>query len=236
MASLKMDEDDYLGDIGCLCPTLIQACEKILYKNFRLIGILNVRPSIEEAQSWGQDMKNLLQSPYGAALFRAFLQQEYAEENLDFIVKVDEYRNTESSPKGRQRLAWRLYSNYIAIGSPNEINLDVLSRRVTDLAMITPHLSTFDAAQRRIFSLLQNDAYKRFLRWEVYTNLLVAPNSLSRSRGEHNGTQCSSLSSSGSRNCGEEKELPLHGGSKPSKETDLNRSLNDFKMDILFKD
>ena len=32
--------------------------------------------------------------------------------------------------------------------------------QVTELAMITPHVSTFDTAQRRIVSLLQNDAYR----------------------------------------------------------------------------
>jgi hypothetical protein len=32
--------------------------------------------------------------------------------------------------------------------------------KVTELAMITPHVSTFDTAQRRILSLLQNDAYR----------------------------------------------------------------------------
>ena len=30
----------------------------------------------------------LLESSYGTALFRAFLQREYAEENLDFVIKV----------------------------------------------------------------------------------------------------------------------------------------------------
>ena len=36
--------------------------------------------------------------------------------------------------------------------------------KVTDLAMITPHVGTFDTAQRRVLNLLQNDAFPRFLR------------------------------------------------------------------------
>ena len=43
--------------------------------------------------------------------------------------------------------------------------------QVTDLAMITPHVSTFDTAQRRVVNLLSNDAYPRFLRWSVYLRL-----------------------------------------------------------------
>ena len=43
--------------------------------------------------------------------------------------------------------------------------------QVTDLAMITPHVSTFDTAQRRVVNLLQNDAFPWFLRWSVYLRL-----------------------------------------------------------------
>ena len=40
----------------------------------------------------------------------------------------------------------------------------VVTIKVTDLAMITPHVGTFDTAQRRVLNLLQNDAFPRFLR------------------------------------------------------------------------
>ena len=109
--------------------------------------------------------------PDGTALFRAFLQKEYAEENLDFVLKVTQYR--ECSPRKRPKLAWKLYKTYIAIGSPHELNLDILSRKVTDLAMITPHVSTFDSAQKRVINLLENDAYRRFLRWDIYLELIA---------------------------------------------------------------
>ena len=107
----------------------------------------------------------------GTALFRAFLQREFAEENLDFILKVRQYRDCES-PQKRQKLAWKMYKMYIAIGAPHELNLDILSRKVTDLAIITPHISTFDSAHKRIFNLLENDAYRRFLEWDVYKQLV----------------------------------------------------------------
>jgi len=85
----------------------------------------------------------------------------------------------------RQRLAWKLYRDYVAIGAPHELNLDILSRRVTDLAILTPHYATFDASYKRIFNVLEMDAYarydvalytfnpllRRFLQWEVYKNL-----------------------------------------------------------------
>jgi hypothetical protein len=106
----------------------------------------------------------------GTALFRAFLKNEYAEENLDFVLKVQKYRELDS--KKRVKMAWKLYRNYIAIGAPHELNLDILSRKVTDLSMITPHLSTFDTSQKRIYNLLENDAYQRFLKWHIYLQLV----------------------------------------------------------------
>jgi len=72
----------------------------------------------------------------------------------------------------RQRMAWDLYRDYIAVGAKHELNLDSMSRKVTTLAMITPHLSTFDTARGRIMNLLSNDAYIRFLEWEIYRELV----------------------------------------------------------------
>ena len=89
-------------------------------------------PSTVEARSWATSMNHLLQSSYGTALFRAFLQREYAEENLDFILQVERY--WEATPKKRGKEAWRIYRTYICIGSPHELNLDMLSRKVRSAA------------------------------------------------------------------------------------------------------
>ena len=85
-------------------------------------------PSSLEARSWDSSLDKLLQSSYGTALFRAFLQKEYSEENLDFVLRVERYR--ESTPKKREREAWKIYRTYIAIGAHHELNLDILSRKV----------------------------------------------------------------------------------------------------------
>ena len=90
----------------------------------------NTLPSSVEARSWDSSFDHLLESSYGTALFRAFLQREYAEENLDFVLKVERYR--EANSKKREREAWKLYRTYIAIGAPHELNLDILSRKVEE--------------------------------------------------------------------------------------------------------
>jgi regulator of G-protein signaling 3/regulator of G-protein signaling len=86
-------------------------------------------PSSVEARHWDSSLDKLLQSSYGTALFRAFLQKEYAEENLDFVLRVERYR--ESLPKKRERDAWKIYRTYIVTGAPHELNLDILSRKVS---------------------------------------------------------------------------------------------------------
>lgn len=59
------------------------------------------------------------------------------------------------------------------MGAKHELNLDSMSRKVTTLAMITPHLTTFDTAKARIMNLLSNDAYMRFLNWNIYKDLAL---------------------------------------------------------------
>ena len=39
-------------------------------------------------------------------------------------------RYWESTPKKREKEAWKIYRTYICIGAPKELNLDMLSRKV----------------------------------------------------------------------------------------------------------
>ena len=75
--------------------------------------------------------------PDGTALFRAFLQREHAEENLDFILKVDKYKNMDNLAR-RQRMAWDLYRDYITVGAKHELNLDSMSRKSKLILCLTP--------------------------------------------------------------------------------------------------
>ena len=39
-------------------------------------------------------------------------------------------RYWETTPKKREKEAWKIYRTYICIGAPKELNLDMLSRKV----------------------------------------------------------------------------------------------------------
>ncbi|XP_053577937.1 regulator of G-protein signaling 1-like [Bombina bombina] len=135
----------------------------------------NGRPSVDEVLSWEQSLENLLSHTYGRTLFRVFLQSEYSEENLDFWLACEEYRDTHPHFLLHIR-ARKIHQHYIAPQSPKEVNLDSGTRELTEHNLLLPTRSTFDEAQRRIFGLMERDSFPRFLRSELYQNLLHPPN------------------------------------------------------------
>ncbi|XP_036382005.1 LOW QUALITY PROTEIN: regulator of G-protein signaling 3-like [Megalops cyprinoides] len=134
-------------------------------------GIKCVRPSPEEALKWGESLDKLLVHKYGLAAFRAFLRTEFSEENLEFWLACEDYRKIKSQSKMASK-AKKIFSEYIAIQSCKEVNLDSHTREHTkdNLQSVTP--SCFDLAQRRIYGLMEKDSYPRFLRSELYMDLI----------------------------------------------------------------
>ncbi|CAF1044041.1 unnamed protein product [Adineta steineri] len=127
-------------------------------------------PSREDVQSWEESFDALLRHRYGQALFRAFLRTEFSEENLEFWLACDDFR-TCKEPK-RSTKAKKIYMDFIAIGAPKQVNLDTETRMSTIANIDNPPLETFDRAQRRIQGLMEKDSYQRFLKSELYINLL----------------------------------------------------------------
>ncbi|CAF1285974.1 unnamed protein product [Rotaria sordida] len=127
-------------------------------------------PTREEVLSWEQSFDALLRHRYGQALFRAFLRTEFSEENLEFWLACDEFRVCKE-PK-RSAKAKKIYMDFIAIGAPKQVNLDTETRMSTIANIDNPPLETFDRAQRRIQGLMEKDSYQRFLKSELYINLL----------------------------------------------------------------
>ncbi|KAL2301706.1 hypothetical protein Nmel_011097, partial [Mimus melanotis] len=114
------------------------------------------------------------QSLGGLATFRAFLKSEYSEENIEFWVSCEEYKKTKSpaklSPKAR-----KIYDEFISVQATKEVNLDSCTREKTSHNMLEPTLSCFDEAQRKIFTLMEKDSYRRFLKSPYYLDLISPP-------------------------------------------------------------
>ncbi|XP_028980877.1 regulator of G-protein signaling 3a isoform X3 [Esox lucius] len=131
----------------------------------------SVKPTPEEAVKWGESLDKLLTHKYGLAAFRAFLRTEFSEENLEFWLACEDYRKIKSQSKMASK-AKKVFAEYIAIQSCKEVNLDSYTREHTKDNLQNVTCSCFDLAQRRIYGLMEKDSYPRFLRSELYMDLV----------------------------------------------------------------
>ncbi|KAM7143982.1 regulator of G-protein signaling 3 isoform 11-T15 [Macrochelys suwanniensis] len=131
----------------------------------------SLKPTPEEALKWGESLEKLLLHKYGLAAFRAFLRTEFSEENLEFWLACEEYKKIKSQSKMVSK-AKKIFAEYIAIQSCKEVNLDSYTREHTKENLQTITRSCFDLAQKRIYGLMEKDSYPRFLRSELYLDII----------------------------------------------------------------
>ncbi|XP_063172336.1 regulator of G-protein signaling 3 isoform X2 [Candoia aspera] len=130
-----------------------------------------LKPPPEEALKWGDSLEKLLQHKYGVAAFQAFLRTEFSEENLEFWLACEEYKNIRSQSKMISK-AKKIFTEYVAVQSCKEVNLDSYTREHTKENLQNISRGCFDLAQRRIYGLMEKDSYPRFLRSELYLDLI----------------------------------------------------------------
>ncbi|XP_078074248.1 regulator of G-protein signaling 5-like [Mustelus asterias] len=129
------------------------------------------RPSSEEAKKWRQSLDKMLAHKYGLTAFRTFLQSEYSEENIEFWLACEDYKKTKSLAK-RASKAKQIYLEFIETDAPKEVNIDYETKDFTKSHLLNPSRSSFDVAQKKIYNLMEKDSYARFLRSELYLNLI----------------------------------------------------------------
>lgn len=128
------------------------------------------RPSLEEVMSWSRSLETLLSSCSGVATFRSFLQSEYSDENLEFWLACEKYRSTCITEM--DHAARRIFTEFIGVQAPKEINLDSHTRDSILASLNQPTLCSFDTAQKRVYSLMEKDSYPRFLRSDLYLHCM----------------------------------------------------------------
>ncbi|XP_028978648.1 regulator of G-protein signaling 12 isoform X2 [Esox lucius] len=107
----------------------------------------------------------------GVSVFGAFLRSEFSEENLQFYLACEQYRNS-SNNFSLHRRAKEITATYIETGAPREVNLDSKTRELTRQLLQAPSHTSLSHAQKRIYSLLDTDCYPRFLQSPIYLTLL----------------------------------------------------------------
>ncbi|KAG8518838.1 Regulator of G-protein signaling 3 [Galemys pyrenaicus] len=131
----------------------------------------SLKPTSEEALKWGESLEKLLVHKYGLAVFQAFLRTEFSEENLEFWLACEDFKKVKSQSKMTAK-AKKIFAEYIAIQACKEVNLDSYTREHTKGNLQSVTRGCFDLAQKRIFGLMEKDSYPRFLRSDLYLDLI----------------------------------------------------------------
>lgn len=104
-------------------------------------------------------------------MFQAFLRTEFSEENLEFWLACEDFKKVKSQSKMAAK-AKKIFAKFIAIQACKEVNLDSYTREHTKENLQSITRGCFDLAQKRIFGLMEKDSYPRFLRSDLYLDLI----------------------------------------------------------------
>ncbi|KAJ8011224.1 hypothetical protein DPEC_G00055940 [Dallia pectoralis] len=118
----------------------------------------------------GQSLEKLLTDEYGITAFHDFLKSQFCEENLEFWRACEEFKSI-SSPEKLVCRATSIYKEFIENDSPKEVNVDFHTRETIGQNLHWPTTSCFDGAQRKVYSLMENDSYPRFIQSDFFKKL-----------------------------------------------------------------
>ncbi|XP_061486554.1 regulator of G-protein signaling 18 [Rhineura floridana] len=127
--------------------------------------------SPETVKKWGESFDMLISQKAGLDAFTRFLKSEFSEENIEFWLACEDYKKSTDASQLSLK-AKTIYETFIEKESPKEVNLDFNTKVCTSQSMSLPTLNTFDAAQTKIYALMEQDCYPRFLRSNLYLDLL----------------------------------------------------------------
>ncbi|KAM8915401.1 regulator of G-protein signaling 6-like isoform 2-T2 [Spinachia spinachia] len=129
-------------------------------------------PGQQRVKKWGFSLEEALKDAAGRDQFLKFLESEFSSENLRFWLAVQDLkRRPLRDVSARAREIWQ---EFLAEGAPSSINLDSHSFERTSQNLRDPGRYSYEDAQEHIFKLMKSDSYARFLRSNIYQDLLLA--------------------------------------------------------------
>ncbi|XP_044074902.1 regulator of G-protein signaling 2-like [Siniperca chuatsi] len=123
------------------------------------------RQETNETSLLGESLETLLSQKRGQKAFRNFLKSKFCEENLDFWLACQEFK-TFDSPEALTRAAASIYEEFVRAESPKQVNLDFHTKEIISQSLQQPGTSCFVVAQKKIYSLMENDFFPRFIQSE----------------------------------------------------------------------
>ncbi|XP_060774341.1 regulator of G-protein signaling 4 [Neoarius graeffei] len=122
-----------------------------------------------DTEKWKTSFNNLINNDVGRAAFSAFLKSEFSQENIEFWVACEDFKRTPALQM--QAKAKQIFKQYVDVDSPNEVNLDSATREETRRNLEKCDVTCFDEAQSKIFTLMEKDSYRRFLKSKLFLDL-----------------------------------------------------------------
>ncbi|XP_065820272.1 regulator of G-protein signaling 6 isoform X1 [Labrus bergylta] len=129
-------------------------------------------PSQQRVKKWGFSLDEALKDPAGQDLFLKFLESEFSSENLRFWLAVQDLKRMPQQDVAQR--AQDIWTEFLAEGAPSSINLDSHSYERTSQNLKDPGRYSYEDAQDHIYKLMKSDSYARFLRSNIYQDLLMA--------------------------------------------------------------
>jgi len=119
--------------------------------------------------------EEILTQPQLRDIFHSYLTTQHCEENLDFYIAVNEYKEMDDE-SSRSEKGGKIYAEFVdRINAKSMINIDdevssTLSRRIVLEDDFDIHL--FDDAEKWIFQLMAKGSFMRFIRSVEYFDLV----------------------------------------------------------------
>uniref|UniRef100_A0A3Q2QU87 Regulator of G-protein signaling 1 n=1 Tax=Fundulus heteroclitus TaxID=8078 RepID=A0A3Q2QU87_FUNHE len=126
---------------------------------------------LDDVETWSESVDKVLSCKAGQIAFREFLKSEYSEENILFWLACEDYKKIKTVPEMISS-ANRIYSEFVETEAPRQINIDCTTRENITKNISQPTLTSFDTAQKLVYSLMARDCYPRFLKSDIYQGLL----------------------------------------------------------------
>ncbi|XP_068196276.1 regulator of G-protein signaling 11 isoform X3 [Antennarius striatus] len=128
-------------------------------------------PTRLRVECWSFSFMELLSDVMGRREFMTYLEKEFSAENLCFWQACEDVRHGESSRIVEK--VEEIYRNFLAPGAPRWVNIDSKTMDKTLEGIRRPHRFVMDDAQLHIYFLMKKDSYPRYLKSDLYKNLLA---------------------------------------------------------------
>uniref|UniRef100_A0AAQ5XWM7 RGS domain-containing protein n=1 Tax=Amphiprion ocellaris TaxID=80972 RepID=A0AAQ5XWM7_AMPOC len=128
-------------------------------------------PTRLRVECWSFSFMELLKDVMGRKEFMTYLEKEFSGENLCFWQACEDIRHGESSKIAEK--VEEVYKNFLAPGAARWVNIDSKTMDKTLEGIKRPHRFVMDDAQMHIYFLMKKDSYPRYLKSDLYKNMLA---------------------------------------------------------------